>query len=495
MQHKEIYELLAILTDCERNNLVLIIKSNRAKMLNDLVVFLLSQNELPTKEQVLKALYKKEKPNSESAYQRIITRAVSDILELLNYFIKKETKEFYEIDIAKIEIHQKSALLQFLVAKKSKITLIGTLRDEIIASATEFEFYPILIEQLYLKKFHSSLLEGETAYFEFEKEIAHFESCLYSIRKANELFNILKMKSLKTSVHDKKTFGKLLRKHLNILISEYKISKSPTVQYFLFQHQLSLCYLDKKYVGAKRKCLQLKKIVEENKSINRIDRAGIIYDNLAKCDAYLLNYSQAIIWSKNAQLCFKAGSRNYWVSLDQELLINIYQRNIPKAEQILVEIYKYQKNDKSVLERDTLLFYNAILCLEKGHYSKALSFLEERNEITKDAIGWDFWTRIITIYLNVLLGKDDVALKGVVSIKKQMQRISKNTDFRERDMIVFEIFLQLSKKGFSTFQPIAKIELLLTKLKETKNQWKPFTAEVIPFEKLFSMKYKKYAIL
>ena len=37
MQHKEIYELLAILTDCERNNLVLIIKSNRAKMLNDLV--------------------------------------------------------------------------------------------------------------------------------------------------------------------------------------------------------------------------------------------------------------------------------------------------------------------------------------------------------------------------------------------------------------------------------------------------------------------------
>ena len=159
MQHKEIYELLAILTDCERNNLVLIIKSNRAKMLNDLVVFLLSQNELPTKEQVLKALYKKEKPNSESAYQRIITRAVSDILELLNYFIKKETKEFDEIDIAKIEIHQKSALLQFLVAKKSKITLIGTLRDEIIASATEFEFYPILIEQLYLKKFHSSLLE------------------------------------------------------------------------------------------------------------------------------------------------------------------------------------------------------------------------------------------------------------------------------------------------------------------------------------------------
>ena len=178
--------------------------------------------------------------------------------------------------------------------------------------------------------------------------------------------------------------------------------------------------------------MQLKKIVEENKSINRIDRAGIIYDNLAKCDAYLLNYSQAIIWSKNAQLCFKAGSRNYWVSLDQELLINIYQRNIPKAEQILVEIYKYQKNDKSVLERDTLLFYNAILCLEKGHYSKALSFLEERNEITKDAIGWDFWTRIITIYLNVLLGKDDVALKGVVSIKKQMQRISKNTRSEER---------------------------------------------------------------
>ena len=93
----------------------------------------------------------------------------------------------------------------------------------------------------------------------------------------------------------------------------------------------------------------MKKLVEENKSINRVARIGIIYDNLAKYDTYLSNYSEAIIWSKNAQLCFKAGSRNYWVSLDQELLINIYQRNIPKAEQILVEIYKYQKNVHGVL--------------------------------------------------------------------------------------------------------------------------------------------------
>ena len=205
-----------------------------------------------------------------------------------------------------------------------------------------------------------------------------------------------------------------------------------------------------------------------------------------------MNYSQAIIWSKNAQLCFKAGSRNYWVSLDQELLINIYQRNIPKAEQILVEIYKYQKNDKSVLERDTLLFYNAILCLEKGHYSKALSFLEERNEITKDAIGWDFWTRIITIYLNVLLGKDDVALKGVVSIKKQMQRISVNKEFRERDILVFKIILELSKNGFLVHQQIPKIKALLLQLKEPENVWEPFTAEVIPFENLLNIKFKKY---
>ena len=144
------------------------------------------------------------------------------------------------------------------------------------------------------------------------------------------------------------------------------------------------------------------------------------------------------------------------------------------------------------MERDTLLFYNAILCLEKGHYSKALSFLEERNEITKDAIGWDFWTRIITIYLNVLLGKDDVALKGVVSIKKQMQRISVNKEFRERDILVFKIILELSKNGFLVHQQIPKIKALLLQLKEPENVWEPFTAEVIPFENLLNIKFKKY---
>ena len=495
MQHKTVFELLESLTDSEKGELVFVVNNKRRKgtYKNDLILYLLSQKKLPTKLDVYKALYKKKgEPYSEEAYQRLITRTASDVLECMTGFIQKTTLEFDEIDVIKIQILQKATLLHYLIGKKSKMALISSLREDIIKSASEYEFYPILIENLYLKKYDCSLIEGEKAYFELENSIIHFERCLSSLRKSSELFNIFKIKSLRTSVHDNKTFGKMLQEHIQTLTKEYEISSSPTVKYFLLQHELSISYLEKDYVNAKKKCLEMKKLVEENKSINRIDRLGIIYDNLAKCDVFLFDYSSALIWSKNAQLCFKNQSRNHWISLEQEFLINIYTKYFQRAEETLNTIFIGQKNNKSPFERNTLLFYKAILHLKNGKYKKAIAILGERTEISQDSIGWDFWTRILIINLNVLLENDDFAHKGVINLKKQIQRISKGKEFRERDMIVFKIMTELSKYGFSNSQKIPKVKLLLQKLKEPKNKWEPFSAEVIPFDELLSLKFKKY---
>ena len=207
---------------------------------------------------------------------------------------------------------------------------------------------------------------------------------------------------------------------------------------------------------------------------------------------YLLDYTEAITWSKKAQCCFKAGSRNQGVSLQQELLMNIYERNISEAEKILEEILKNEKNNKSIFERNTLLFYKAIIWLEKEQFQKALDIIEDSEEITKDTIGWAFWTRIMTIYLNILLENDDVAFKCILNLKKQIQRISKHKEFRERDMLVFKVLMELGKKGFSTYEVYPKVNMLLAKLKEPKNHWVPFSSELIPFEQLLKKKFKKY---
>ena len=63
---------------------------------------------------------------------------------------------------------------------------------------------------------------------------------------------------------------------------------------------------------------------------------------------------------------------------------------------------------------------------------------------------------------------------------------------QERDNIIFKILFELHNKGFSTNISIPKVKLLLSKLSEKKNEWKPFTAELIPFETLFKAKYKGY---
>ena len=172
--------------------------------------------------------------------------------------------------------------------------------------------------------------------------------------------------------------------------------------------------------------------------------------------------------------------------------LHIYERNISGAEKILDEILKNEKNNKSIFERNTLLFYKAIIWLEKGQFQKALDIIEDSEEITKDTIGWDFWTRIMTIYLNILLENDDVAFKCVTNLKKQIQRISKHKEFRERDMVVFKKLLELAKKGFSIYEAYPKVNTLLSQLKEPENKWVPFSSELIPFEQLLRMKFKKY---
>ena len=139
-----------------------------------------------------------------------------------------------------------------------------------------------------------------------------------------------------------------------------------------------------------------------------------------------------------------------------------------------------------------LRFYKAILLFENGELQSAFSILNEKLEISKDSIGWNFWARVMCIQINVLLKKEDKASAAVVSLKKQMQRISKDKSFRERDNIIFKILFELHNKVFSTNISIPKVKLLLSKLSEKKNEWKPFTAELIPFETLFKAKYKGY---
>ena len=151
MQHKDVFDLISILTEKEKEGLVNIINNRRKKrtLSNELIFFLLSQKKVPTKEQAVKAVYKTSSNYSEVAYCKLIQRAASDIIEMLNSSVSKDTDSFEEIDLKQIELYQKLALLQYIIGKKSSISSVIIIREQIIRLATELEFYQLLIEQLY----------------------------------------------------------------------------------------------------------------------------------------------------------------------------------------------------------------------------------------------------------------------------------------------------------------------------------------------------------
>ncbi|MBA3986251.1 MAG: hypothetical protein H0X63_06720 [Flavobacteriales bacterium] len=142
----------------------------------------------------------------------------------------------------------------------------------------------------------------------------------------------------------------------------------------------------------------------------------------------------------------------------------------------------------SEFELSRFRIYKVYISIVKGEYANARNSLLIKEEVSKDTIGWDFWSRILYIMTCLLMNKEDGATIGIENLQRQMSRISKFSSFRKRDTEIFRFLLLLSKNGFKYEHQKNKLFHLFSNKKD-EIIWKPLTAELIPFENFLNLKY------
>ena len=492
MYHKELFEILNLLNEKEKAELELILFSKKKKdtFTNNFIKFLSDQKEIPGTEDIYRKVFKNKQPLSDSSFKKLVSRATTEVLNNINIMLINNTPEdLDEKEVIKLKILQKLSALEFLMAKGSRIKTTEVLRDEIIKLATEIRFYPVLIFQLNVKKYMLAFRLGNQGLQEIEEKIKYYEACAKADKISLDLSYKIKLEFW--SVTNDIIYQKeVLNKHILILTKELESTNSPIVMYFLLYHKLWLSYAEENYENATELCMEIHKLIKENLILRNKNAYGIIYDNIAKCHIHLKNYSQAIALIKKSRELFGKGTRNYCLTLEHEFLCCFYNNQVNFAEDLLKQLLLHLKRENGPVEFDILKFYQGVIKLKKGEFAKALKIMDNKYEFSKDKAGWNLWTRIIKILLLIYTGQEDKATLAIENLNKQAQRTLKTLFIRERDKVILKILNELSKNGFSD-RYFAKTSSLLIELNTKECAWEPFTAELIPFEEMLHIHFKK----
>lgn len=494
MYYTELYELIQLLSEKEKVEFKATISKSESSAKefslteNLFDIFSVSENE-PEKIQVLKKLYKAV--DVEEKYRKLVYRTRNKIIDFLtNTYSEESNSHIDAVDNAKKNVLKKALAFQILRFKGKKIKLLETLLDEIINTSIQFEFYPILLEYLLLKKTTLGLKGGEKVFIEIDKKIQFYMHCYNALNKADQMNHYLKHLDGKTAIKSKIDN---LQYEIELLRKEVIYTKSALIEYYKFYHEFTLYNLTSEFENAKKTGYKILSLINENKSLKRKERLGIVYVNLTLSEMHLYNYPEALKCLNYAKLYLNPGTRNFYLALEHEFLCYFYSENYKVAREIINELI----NDTNILlfnefELARFRIYKVYMALAEGDYLLARKSILFKEEVSKDSIGWDFWSRILYIITSLILNKQDDAIVSIENLQRQILRISKHKDFRKRDLQIFRFLLLLNKNGFNYEHEKHKLNHHLHKGNDDLI-WEPLTAELIPFENLLKLKYPHFS--
>ena len=493
---KNLYSLLHSLTRSEirllRISLISFAKrrqeeTNTLKLLD----FLLKKKEVPTIEEACKFIYGGE---SDLRFKMLKSRLKSKILDSLMHSINTEKKSFQtdHVQYAMVKIKKKVALHVQLSSSKGNHPYVKQLLNEIVFLCKEWEYYTPLAEALQYIKLRKGFRQGEKEFDELSQEIDFYENCDRAVRRANDLYYRLMMKSNFAGTPDIESIQRFINEALEQLKKDYEATQSANIAYFMMFLELAHSLNEKNYSKAKETCLRLIQLISSNKSIFRNQRIGTAYLNLGECEMHLRDYHMTIQNIQLAQEYFPKQSLNYFIAKEDELLAYFYANSIKKAAAISDELLKKVPYEAGAFRLAQYEFFKANILFIKDDYKEALKILNKKHEISKDKIGWDIAIRILTIMTLIELARYDEASLQIEGLRKHFERQSKMSEIRERDSLILKTLVYIDKQGF-TFNKLGlqnskRLELL--KSVNKKYCWEPLTPELIPFH---SWAEKKYA--
>lgn len=456
-----------------------------------LVEFLLKSTScVPTVEDCSMVVY--DTP-ADAKILKLKSRLKGKILDSLLLDINLDKKALLDkSELMTVKLRKKIAQLNYLFFKHGAKPLVKQMLDEIVVLSKQYEYYSGLVEALRFKKNFKGFRIGEKEFFTIKKEMEFYVACSNAVTKAQDCYYLMIMRTNFQANVNPKSIQSFLRESIGDLKKEYEYTQSANVGYYLKYLEQSYFENSKDYYSAREACLEQLAIVNNNVSVYRKQRVGIIYDNLAQYDILLGQYERAINNAVAAQKHFIKKSTNYFVSKEVEFYALFYSglyARAKSASSVLLSAVPFQSGD---FRNAKYSFFRANVLFIQGEVREAFKLLNKKLELSKDKSGWEIAIRILTVMCHIEQEDYDYVTQLIDSLRRHIDRQGKQSEIKERDKLIVKVLQQMSKRGFAQGQVSEKEIHLLRQLagNDKKCKWEPLTPELIPFHEWAVKKYR-----
>lgn len=436
----------------------------------------------------------KSKPDGriEQLKNRLYAKVLDSLLIDIN-----TNRDIYDDETHPVQIRMRKKMILYELLKYTKLkeTVGLELIKDIIATSKHYEFFPILLDAMYILKWNYGMRKGIQFFQGMIEEIEQVEKSKRYAQRALDLYVQLGQFSTFNSKADKVKLEEYLRSGIEELKQYYFETGIKSVGYFLKTFQMTHNQINKRISEAKEIALEMVSFMYEHKVvIGRKVRFGICYDYIAEFEVELGNYESALNYVFKARPYFSGSQLNLTINKKLELDIYLLKGDYIKAKELAEELSQTNTKVTGDFRRDMILYYKACCHFMLGEFRESARLLGQKFQITRDKLGWEVNIRFMRIMLMVELNKPDEAFAMVQSLQKHMERYKQLDDLNERDRMLMDVFRELAKEGFGFNRPEDKVyHLLLLLMEQGKpHSWEPLNPELVQIHKWIISKYSHF---
>lgn len=403
---------------------------------------------------------------------------------LLSKHIQNE-ELFSEREQVLFSLKKKILLIKILyrTLNQGRTETIDILLQETIKEARENEIYDVLAEALTIQKYFKSIRLGKQEFEKLTVEADNAYSCERAVQNANDFYYRLIIDNSFIKSLSKLELDKHIDNSIKQMEHDYNKYKCQEVNYYLHIMQIVKFERQKNYLKSIEHCNKLVAFLKKSTIVNSKVRLGFASNNLSQYKTFIGKYDEAIKDSQNAQKYFITNSFNFLSSKEQEFYAYFYGGYYDKAKKCNDDLIDHSLSDVGQFRKSKFVYYQACILFSEGEFKEALGLLSKSQEIEKDKARWNISLRILIILTFIELSKINEASNALESLRKYIERASKESEVSERDKLIVKLLRIMEKDGFEYVYNNPNINSLHKTLSE-KNKpvsWEHYSSELIPF--------------
>jgi hypothetical protein len=479
LKKKEITSLIAYLKSYKR-------KSDDHSMKSIQLLNLLLSNKEYSSDHIQRKLYNNN--NNYHAFNKLVNRLKEKTYEVILLDSSLDQVEVYgERNCVVFEIRKRLLQIEVMFSRGLFLELEKAI-NKVIKDAESYEVYDSLIEALQAKQKYFGFRLGYHASLNIAKEIEIFEKYRTAYNRSLLLYNKITSKIIYSiSISGYKNE---LVEAINILKRDFKVIKSATIGYYYFLLLTEYYQGELNYSKANMSLLQLKNLLEKNKSIFTTNRIGNVYLNLANNELLMFKFLECQINSNKALNYLYKNEINKSIVLETEFNALFYLNKIDRAEKLIEELYHSSRFTKTPFLYSKRAYLFACLKTFTAKYSESNELLKEVKAIEKDKEGWGVGIRILSVMNAIELNDISKADRGIEKLERHLGGLKSTQSIRKRHHLIFELLKQLMKMSYDFNKTLnsKQSQFNLLESNHSDYRWKINSPELIIFHEWFKSK-------